>query len=339
MKLHRWQLQEPTYALCQWIFGSTEELDREALASALNKDPFLANHRISVEIVWHKLEIVPQEDTFGQRAVHAAHICCSTKLIAACETALEAIFAPSRKTGFPLDTIFTCFTNTGSDHVGMLSTKDKARSATLRELHRKQVQDSAKLVELYPRMLTPLNLPGSCTLKQFLQGHRTMDTRPLFLDISPTKDCEGYYTFTVLKEHKAKAREVLSSLVMLCHKVHGDESKIWFTEDQWARCDETYFRDEAGRWISKTARSNASRANAFLIDFVQDDTLLQDEPVCVLAGLSDRPFKPPDIHAVCAPPPVPVPLMAAQHQPSSIPLEPFPPLEIWMRTTTPLPMT
>jgi len=74
MKLHRWQLQEPTYALCQWIFGSTEELDREALASALNKDPFLANHGISVEIVWHKLEIVPQEDTFGQRAVHAAHI-------------------------------------------------------------------------------------------------------------------------------------------------------------------------------------------------------------------------------------------------------------------------
>ena len=89
---------------------------------------------------------------------------------------------------------------------------------------------------------------------------------------------------------------------MLCHKVHGDESKIWFTEDQWARCDETYFRDEAGRWISKTACSNAARANAFLIDFVQDDTLLQDEPVCVLAGLSDRPFKPPDIHAVCGPP-------------------------------------
>ena len=302
MKLHRWQLQEPTYALCQWIFGSTEELDREALASALNKDPFLANHGISVEIVWHKLEIVPQEDTFGQRAVHAAHICCATERTAACETALDAIFAPSRKTGFPLDTIFRCFQNTGSDHVGMLSTKDKARSATLRELHRKQVQDSAKLVELYPHMLTPLNLPGSRTLKQFLQGRRTLDTRPLFLDISPTKDCEGYYTFTVLKEHKAEAREVLSSLVMLCREVHGDESKVWFTEDQWARCDETYFQDEAGRWISKTARSNAARANAFLIDFVQDDTLLQDEPVCVLAGLRDRPFKPPDIHAVRGPP-------------------------------------
>ena len=94
----------------------------------------------------------------------------------------------------------------------MLSTKDKARSATLRELHRKQVQDSAKLVvELYPHMLTPLNLPGSCTLKQFLQGRQTLDTQPLFLNISPrTKDCEGYYTFAVLKEHKAKAREVLS---------------------------------------------------------------------------------------------------------------------------------
>ena len=129
-----------------------------------------------------------------------------------------------------------------------------------------------------------------------------MDTRPLFLDISPTKDCEGNYTFTVLKEHKAEAREVLSSLVMLCREVHGDESKVWFTEDQWARCDETYFQDEAGRWISKTARSNAARANAFLIDFVQDDTLLQDEPVCVLAGLRDRPFKPPDIHAVRGPP-------------------------------------
>ena len=200
------------------------------------------NHGISVEIVWHKLEIVPQEDTFGQRAVHAAHICCATARTAACETALDAIFAPSRKTGFPLDTIFRCFQNTGSDHVGMLSTKDKARSATLRELHRKQVQDSAKLVELYPHMLTPLNLPGSRTLKQFLQGRRTLDTRPLFLDISPTKDCEGYYTFTILKEHKAEAREVLSSLVMLCREVHGDESKVWFTEDQWARCDEPIFR-------------------------------------------------------------------------------------------------
>ena len=30
--------------------------------------------------------------------------------------------------------------------------------------------------------------------------------------------------------------------------------------------------------------------------------MLQDEPVCVLAGLRDRPFKPPDIHAVRGPP-------------------------------------
>ena len=80
-----------------------------------------------------------------------------------------------------------------------------------------------------------------------------------------------------------------------------------------------------------TARSNAARANAFLIDFVQDDTLLQDEPVCVLAGLRDRPFKPPDIHAVRGPP-RPVPLMAAPPPPSSTPLELFPPLVIWMRT-------
>ena len=142
MKLAPWNLQEATYDKAMWILGSTPDLNLEELSIALNQDKFLKGI-LPVEVVWDKIEseyLEVYEE--GQRPVYAAHICCPKDTALQCVAQIILMFADTRKTGYPLDTIFQCIVNTGSQFCTAQTAKDRRKTVTFWELHQIWVQDS-----------------------------------------------------------------------------------------------------------------------------------------------------------------------------------------------------
>jgi len=297
VKLAPWNLQEATYDKAMWILGSTPDLNLEELSTALNQDKFLKDI-LPVEVVWDKIESEYLEEyEEGQRPFYAAHICCPKDTAIKCVDQIILMFASTRKTGYPLDTIFQCIVNTGSRYCTAQTAKDRRKTVTLRELHQIRVQDSDKSVLHFPNMMAPLHNPGSRTLKQFLQGRQTKDKRPIFFTISPSTQAAGFYVLTYSKEHKKEVHQTLRDLVLLCRDIHGDAAKSWFTDAEWTSCEATFRQNSSsGRWASIASKQHDTLSDVLLLQYIDADEDLAPDDTCVLEALRGRPFKPPDVH-------------------------------------------